>query len=52
VLVGRRLQARFDKGVDGCFQAMVEVRSCKEISAQTEQAEKAASKQEQTDGLG
>jgi len=51
-LVGRRLQARFDKGVDGRFQAMVDVRSCKEATAQTKEVNKVSPKQEENDGLG
>jgi len=50
-LVGRHFQARFDKGVEGRFQAMVAVRPSNGTAAQAEPVNKVSTK-EQTDGLG
>jgi len=50
-LVGRSFQARFDKGAEGCFQAMVAVRPCNK-DTQTDPVNKGGAKQEDTHGLG
>jgi hypothetical protein len=51
-IVGRQFQARFDKGADGHFQAIVAVRPFNGTVVQPDQVNRVLNQQEQTNGLG